>query len=586
VPVGARSFRVNDASGFQVGDTVIVHRPSTAEWITAIGMDQIPERSDGLPVTQWQAGSYDLFYDRIVTAIDGNRITIDAPLANSLESRFGGGTIYRYTYPGRISQVGVERIRGISDFNGTTWTTSSFDEDHAWKFITLDHVQNAWVRNVAALHFGFGNTEVGTYAKWVTVQDSQNLLPVSTISGSRRYPFYILGQLSLVQRCYANYARHDYGTSSRTHGPNVFLDSSADYSYSDTGPHHRWATGTLYDNIVVLDNDIVVQNRLNFGSGHGWAGANHVIWNSIARRITAQNPPTAQNWAIGVRGTKWAGAFPAYAQDGYWISHGTPVEPRSLYLKQLEDRLAPEGPGGLITILSFNGTSEAQVVPGEQLDLPLRRLGVRDGSTLVEVRFEGEGAELLEPAGEAWIPAGASDGTLGLRLRKDAVLGEERRVTVQLVPTAQYSPGVASAVEVILPAGPRALWRREHFSEAQLEDPSISGDDADPAGDGVPNLLKYAFNLSPWTPVRAGDLPLATREEGYLTLTYSRGLTRTDLQYQVEVSEDLVNWNAGAGFTEEVSVTGDGEWQLVTIRDRLPISDAPRRFIRLRVDTR
>jgi len=41
VPVGARSFTVSSADSFTVGDEVIVHRPSTTEWIHTIGMDRI-----------------------------------------------------------------------------------------------------------------------------------------------------------------------------------------------------------------------------------------------------------------------------------------------------------------------------------------------------------------------------------------------------------------------------------------------------------------------------------------------------------------------------------------------------------------
>ena len=59
VPVGATSFHVDDASSFQVGDAVVVYRPSTANWISDLGMDMIPPRSDGGTVTQWTPGSKD-----------------------------------------------------------------------------------------------------------------------------------------------------------------------------------------------------------------------------------------------------------------------------------------------------------------------------------------------------------------------------------------------------------------------------------------------------------------------------------------------------------------------------------------------
>src|SRR5581483_5698849 len=42
VPVGAHSFHVENVSGLKIGQEVVVHRPSTAEWIHTLKMDQIP----------------------------------------------------------------------------------------------------------------------------------------------------------------------------------------------------------------------------------------------------------------------------------------------------------------------------------------------------------------------------------------------------------------------------------------------------------------------------------------------------------------------------------------------------------------
>jgi hypothetical protein len=41
VPVGARSFTVDDAKDLKVGDTVFVRRVGNAAWISTIGMDKI-----------------------------------------------------------------------------------------------------------------------------------------------------------------------------------------------------------------------------------------------------------------------------------------------------------------------------------------------------------------------------------------------------------------------------------------------------------------------------------------------------------------------------------------------------------------
>ncbi len=342
VPVGAKTFAIADASGFAVGDDILVHRPSTAQWISAIGMDRIEMSHPD--VRQWEPGTYDFRFDRTITAIEGNRITIDAPMGNAFEREYGGGWVLKYEYLGRIEQVGIENLRGVSEFDDSEKDESRedefIDEDHAWNFVVFSRVQNAWARNITSVHFGYACVTIGNLAKWMTVQDSQCLDPVSQITGGRRYSFPIHGQLSLVQRCYTRRGRHDYVLHARVPGPNVFLDCTADIAHNDSGPHHRWSVCTLFDNVIVNGNAINVQDRQGSGTGHGWAGAQKVLWNCEAESFIVQKPPTSQNYAIGCIGEKRDGWY--RREDGYWESHGRKVSPRSLYLKQLEDRLGIE----------------------------------------------------------------------------------------------------------------------------------------------------------------------------------------------------------------------------------------------------
>ena len=60
--------------------------------------------------------------------------------------------------------------------------------------------------------------------------------------------------------CQSTEGRHDYVTGARVCGPNVFYNCTAFQTYADIGPHHRWAVGTLYDNIIT-DGEINVQDR-------------------------------------------------------------------------------------------------------------------------------------------------------------------------------------------------------------------------------------------------------------------------------------------------------------------------------------
>jgi hypothetical protein len=334
VPVGSHSLTVRDASAFSVGDAIIVRRPGTSEWIAEIGMDQIPPRPDGGVIYQWKEGRFDLDFDRVISEIDGNTLTLDAPLTASLDQQYGGGVVFAYENSGRIRNVGVENLMALAAFSGER---SDRNENHAWIFIVLSAVENAWIRDVTSRNFGFGLVSVLRSAKWVTIRDSSCLDPVSKVAGGRRYSFFLKGQLNLVENCFSRNARHDFVIDSVVPGPNVFFNCYSENSLNDSGPHHRWATGALYDNVRISGNAIRVMNRLRLGSGHGWAGANSVVWNCQADYFVVQSPPTALNWAIGNVGEVQEGDF--WGKQGEYVSHGIPVTPRSLYQQQLSERV-------------------------------------------------------------------------------------------------------------------------------------------------------------------------------------------------------------------------------------------------------
>jgi hypothetical protein len=337
VPVGATTLRVRGAGRFRRGDSVIVRRIGNEQWIRELKMDDLPPRRDGGPVHPWSP--FNLDFERIVTAVDGDRLTLDAPVTCAIETQWGGGAVLAF-HDRRIRNVAVENMRGVSAFNpektalyGPEKEKYAADEDHAWSFISIDNACDAWVRRVRGLHFGYACVEVKR-ARQVTVEDCDCREMVSILTGSRRYPFVLGGQLTLVQRCTADTARHDFVVQARACGPNVFLHCRAGRSFATSEPHHRWSVGGLYDNVHA---NIAIQDRLNMGTGHGWAGANYVAWNCEGS-LVCQRPPTAQNWAIGEVGKKEPGAFRP-RPDGWWESQGRHVSPESLYLAQLRDRV-------------------------------------------------------------------------------------------------------------------------------------------------------------------------------------------------------------------------------------------------------
>ena len=329
VPVGSFSFTVSSAAGFTKGDKIIVFRAGTEQWIKDLKMDVIEER-DG--TKQWQAKEYDLQFERIITKVEGNKIFIDNPIVLAMETKYGGGEIYKYSFDGRISHVGIENIYFESEFESDT------AENHGWDAIAFNKIENSWVRNVTAKYFGYSCVNLGGLAKNISVLNSNCFDHKSVITGSRRYSFCNNGQLNLFMNCHATDGRHDYVTGARTNGPNVFYNCTAAKTHADIGPHHRWSSGTLFDNITT-DGEICIQDRGNWGSGHGWAGVTQVAWNCTVKRAAIQSPwVNGKNYCIGMKGEKYEGRLKG-RPDAEWEGQNQDgLQPASLYLTQLKVR--------------------------------------------------------------------------------------------------------------------------------------------------------------------------------------------------------------------------------------------------------
>jgi hypothetical protein len=326
VPVGASRLRLATTEGLRAGDTVLVEHPSTRRWIAAIGMDRFPSRDVGSWL-DWQPGKMDVCWDRVVTHVADDTITLDAPLTMALDAAHGGGRLQVYSWPGRISQVGVENLRCESAFD----RGNPLDEQHAWTAISIENVRDGWVRQVTAVHFAGSAVSVWESCKGVTVEDCTSLQPISELGGYRRHIFYTSGQLTLFQRCRSEDGRHDFAVGYLAAGPNAFVACNATRAHQFSGPIESWASGVLYDNVTVDGDGLALTNREIDNQGSGWAAANCVLWQCTASVVTCRRPPTAQNWAIGCWGQ--------FVGDGHWRSLSEFVKPVSLYAAQLAERL-------------------------------------------------------------------------------------------------------------------------------------------------------------------------------------------------------------------------------------------------------
>ena len=187
VAVGSRTFDLQSAANLHVGDPIIVLRTPNQAWIDALGTGPYG----------WTASGYAIGHERTITAVKGNAITVDIPIVDTIETKYGGGAVYRSNVAGRIRHTGVEDLRLESTYANDT------DEKHGWNAIALSRVADSWVRRVTTRYFGYSAVTIGDQATFNTVEDTACLDPKSQLTGGRRYSFNVSGGLgTLIQRVY------------------------------------------------------------------------------------------------------------------------------------------------------------------------------------------------------------------------------------------------------------------------------------------------------------------------------------------------------------------------------------------------
>ncbi len=174
------------------------------------------------------------------------------------------------------------------------------------------------------------------------------------------------------------------------------------------------------------------------------------------------------------------------------------------------------------------------------------------------------------------------------------------------VPTGFYSTRVAARLDwikgitgldpTVLPAESFGTWSHLYFTPAQLADTTVSGPDADPDGDGVSNLLEFAFNLDPTFAGPVGmtaetglrGLPLVRLETvaagaQRLTVEFVRRTAGSGagLTYAVQFATNLAAADWQAGGTQSVTPI-NARWERVKVTDGVSTGGAAR-FARVQV---
>lgn len=347
VPSGALTFRVKDATGFQVGDQIEIRRPVTKEWIEFVQMHNLVR--NGSSQTWIREGTRHTV-ERKITAIKGDQFTIDVALTDSYNPKYLsslGTIVAKVTRPSTlINQAGIEYLRIVSPeqpFNHG-------DPRALYEAVRING-EDCWMRKVKIYET---MNSVAANGRRITLQFVDVIRKADHTGSSRPAEFAPNASQILLDRCTVDANNVWFvATGGGISGPIVILNCTFTGNSRAEG-HQRWTTALLFDSCVAPRGRIDIANRGMSGSGHGWALAWCVVWN-CKTDILIQEPPGTRNWAIGNIGgrstqgrmnegnAEYARTLPGgKLPEGTIDSHGTHVAPKSLYLAQLLERLGPE----------------------------------------------------------------------------------------------------------------------------------------------------------------------------------------------------------------------------------------------------
>lgn len=171
------------------------------------------------------------------------------------------------------------------------------------------------------------------------------------------------------------------------------------------------------------------------------------------------------------------------------------------------------------------------------------------------------------------IPTGEDSATLPVIPITDDLAEGNRSVTVAITSDFGLVRDPVQTAVVTIEDKPFDAWRFANFTSIELNDSGISATNADPDNDELPNLIEYALNLNPKIPGIAEIL--SGMETGYLSISTTKNLAATDINWGAEVSADLGIWSPALTL---VNTNTD-----FAARDSVATGDAEKRMIRLKI---
>jgi hypothetical protein len=193
-----------------------------------------------------------------------------------------------------------------------------------------------------------------------------------------------------------------------------------------------------------------------------------------------------------------------------------------------------------------------------------------------------EGSDYVAASGTLnWADGDAAPKSFNVTILDDNLAEPSETISLALgSPTGGLILGSQSNAVVNILEDPGEAWRYSHFG-TNANNPAIAGDQADPDGDGIVNLLEYAMGSDP-SVANATHSPTISLSTGHVQLFFQRNLGASDLTYLIEYSDALASWSplmtytAAAGWVPNVPG--------VTAAESAPSGIPPDQFVNVTID--
>ena len=454
-------------------------------------------------------------------------------------------------------------------------------------------------------HIGFGNWCLGDRQDLLfdslevrgseAINGGTNPITLSNtlfnLTGSRTY-YYRVASMSLDGGVtYGNsasfYTGLDFAISSAFSGGSFAQGSTGQFTINVSNVGGANGTGT-----ITVTNQIPMGMTITSMSGSGWTfNTNNrtatrsdrlnrgLSYNSILVNVSvASNAPSKVTNVTSLS---------LSSTDGN-LSNNTAISatsvapgPDLVLLKELQDPLQQDTPGSFFITVFNNGGSPST-------------------GTITVTEQPPAGMTVTSMAGSGWV----FDASNRICTRS-AVLGVGEsappievavmlasNAPIRMTNLATVSGGgdvigtnnaaqAASGVTVLLT--PRS-WREEFFGVDATS--WLAADTNAPAGDGIPNLVKYALGISNVLTPATNGLPEMKMTNNRLALTFNRQKSVTDIVYKVQATGDLFGFSNNPTVWSSASNAyggGTNASEAVTVQDTVDTSTTNRRFMRLQI---